>query len=68
MTTQELSNGKENAIKTLNELKNEALLLIDYIDIALNDIDNVKTTDEAYVFDNNFYEKVENTLTYIKIN
>lgn len=68
MTSQELLNGKENAIKTLNELKGEALLLIDYIDMALNDIDNVKTTDEAYMFDNNFYKKVENTLTYIKIN
>lgn len=68
MTSQELLNGKENAIKTLNELKGEALLLIDYIDMALDDIDNVKTTDEAYMFDNNFYKKVENTLTYIKIN
>lgn len=67
MTTQELSNGKENAIKTLNELKSEALLLIDYIDMALNEIDNVKTTDEAYEFDDKFNEKVKNNLIYIEI-
>lgn len=67
MTTQELLNGKENAIKTLNELKSEALLLIDYIDMALNEIDNVKTTDEAYEFDDKFNKKVENNLTYIEI-
>lgn len=67
MTTQELLNGKENAIKTLNELKSEALLLIDYIDMALNEIDNVKTTDEAYEFDDKFNEKVENNLIYIEI-
>ena len=67
MTTQELLNGKENAIKTLNELKSEALVLIDYIDMALNEIDNVKTTDEAYEFDDKFNEKVENNLIYIEI-
>lgn len=67
MTTQELLNGKENAIKTLNELKSEALLLIDYIDMALNEIDNVKTTDEAYEVDDKFNEKVENNLIYIEI-
>ena len=67
MTTQELLNGKENAIKTLNELNSEALLLIDYIDMALNEIDNVKTTDEAYEFDDKFNEKVENNLIYIEI-
>lgn len=67
MTTQELLNGKENAIKTLNELKSEALLLIDYIDMALNEINNVKTTDEAYEFDDKFNEKVENNLIYIEI-